>query len=186
MTEEATIVVDTNVLLNLATPVVDGREHAPRGEDPLVAVLSTYDVHVPASVLGEVSAAATGNDLLAAAATAVLRASHHLKTHDVDEESNAQLGYGLDTGEAQGIWLANELETMMFVTDEFNTTNYLLVSLALDDRNTLFTTPHLLCVLASNHVLSPEYVAEALSYYVETKGWEKQYIEQLRDQYLTE
>lgn len=186
MTEQATIVVDTNVLLNLATPVVDGRERTPSGEDPLVAVLSTYDVHVPASLLGEGHTAADSDDLLASAATAVLRASHHLTTHDVDGESNAPLEYGLDTGEAHGIWLANELAATMFVTDEFNTTNYLLVSLALDDRNILFTTPHLLCVLAVHHVLSPQYVAGALTYYVETKGWDKKYIEQLRDQYLTD
>lgn len=186
MTEQATIVVDTNVLLNLATPVVDGRDRAPSGEDPLIAVLSTYDVHIPASVLGEVSTAANSDDLLASAATAVLRAAHHLTTHDVDTESNASLGYGLDTGEAHGIWLANELSAAMFVTDELNTTNYLLISLALDDRNTLFTTPHLLCVLAVHHVLSPQYVAGALTYYVDTKGWDRQYIEQLRSQYLTD
>jgi hypothetical protein len=173
MSEQATIVVDANVLLNLATPVVDGRERAPSGEDPLVAVLSTYDVHVPASVLGEVSTAAKSDDLLASAATAVLRASHHLTTHEVDSESTVPLEYGLDTGEAHGIWLANELAAGMFVTDEFNTTNYLLVSLALDDRNTLYTTPHLLCILAASDVLSPQYVAGALTYYVDTKGWEK-------------
>jgi predicted ribonuclease YlaK len=184
MSEQARIVVDTNVLLNLATPVVDGRALAPSGEDPLVAVLSTYDVHVPASVLGEVSTAANGDDLLAAAGTTVLRAAHHLTTHDVDDESESPLEYGVDAGESHGIWLANELSAGMFVTDEFNTTNYLLVSLALADRNVLFTTPHLLCVLAENHVLSPAYVASALTYYVETKGWDKQYISQLRDQYF--
>ena len=48
------IVVDTNVLLNLATPVVDGRTRAPAGQDSLKAVLTAYDVHVPSSVLGEV------------------------------------------------------------------------------------------------------------------------------------
>jgi len=186
MSEQATIVVDTNVLVNVATPVVDGRERAPSGEDPLVAVLSTYDVQVPTSVLGEVSTAASDDDLLASAATAVLQASHHLTTHDVDAKSDDALGYGLDTGEAHGIWLANELSAALFVTDEFSTTNYLLVSLALDDRDSLFTTPHLLCVLAANHILSPQYVAGALTYYVETKGWDTQYIRQLRSQYLTD
>lgn len=184
MSEQAPIVVDTNVLLNLATPVVDGREIAPTGEDPLVAVLSAYDVHVPASVLGEVSTAANGDDLLASAGTAVLRASHHLTTHDVTNASDDSREYGLDTGETHGIWLANEVSAVMFVTDEFNTTNYLLISLALDDRNILFTTPHLLCILAANHVLSPQYVASALTYFVETKGWDTQYIGQLRTQYL--
>lgn len=181
---QSTIVVDTNVLLNLATPVVDGRASAPTGEDPLLAVLSTYDVHVPASVIGEVSAAMNGDDLLAAAATAVIRASHHLSTRDVDGNLDGPLEYGLDTGEAHGIWLANDLSAAMFITDEFNTTNYLLISLALDDRNRLYTTPHLLCVLADNDILSPEYTAGALTYYVETKDWDRQYVEQLRGQYL--
>lgn len=184
MGEQSTIVVDTNVLLNLATPVVDGRAAAPTGEDPLLAVLSTYDVHVPASVLGEISVAAEGDDLLGAAATAVLRASQHLSPHDVDEMLDSQLEYGLDTGEAHGIWLANDRSAAMFVTDEFNTTNYLLVSLALDDRNSLYTTPHLLCVLADNGILSPEYVAGALTYYVDSKDWDRTYVEQLRRQYL--
>lgn len=184
MNGRATIVVDTNVLLNLATPVVDGRAMAPSGEDPLLAVLSTYDVHVPTSVLGEVSSAANGEDLLAAAGTAVLRAADHLTTHEVYGESDGALEYGLDTGEVHGIWLTNELSAAMFVTDEFNTTNYLLVSLALDDRNVLFTTPHLLCVLATNDVLSRQYVTGALTYYVETKDWDRQYVEQLRSEYL--
>lgn len=184
MSGRATVVVDTNVLLNLATPVVDGRVIAPSGEDPLLAVLSTYDVHVPTSVIGEVSTTANGDDLLAAAATAVLRASDHLTTHDVEDQADGALEYGLDTGEVHGIWLTNELSATMFVTDEFNTTNYLLVSLALDNRNVLFTTPHLLCVLATNDVISPHYVTGALTYYVETKGWDKQYVEQLRREYL--
>lgn len=72
----------------------------------------------------------------------------------------------------------------MFVTDEFNTTNYLLVSLALDDRTVLITTPHLLCVLVANDIISPHYVTGALTYYVETKDWDQQYVEQLRSEYL--
>jgi hypothetical protein len=34
-------------------------------------------------------------------------------------------------------------------------------------------------------VLPVEYVAAALTYYVETKGWDAQYIAQLRQQYLS-
>lgn len=34
------VVVDTNVLLNLATPVVDARSFAPPGDDPLKTVLT--------------------------------------------------------------------------------------------------------------------------------------------------
>ncbi|ATW87459.1 hypothetical protein halTADL_0657 [Halohasta litchfieldiae] len=186
MDKQATIVVDTNVLLNLATPVVDSRPMAPTGADPLKTVLSVYDVHVPDSVLGEVTDATGGDDLLAAAAELVLQAANYLTTHDVDGAIAEPLNYGLDQGESHGIWLANELEAAMFVTDEFNTTNYLFVSLALADRNRLFTTPHLLCVLADYEVVSREYVDAVLTYYCETKGWEPGYIDQLRRAFLSE
>ena len=184
MDEGAVAVVDTTVLLNLATPVVDGRALAPSGGDPLKVVLTAYDVHVPTSVLGEVSEAAGGEDLLAAAADAVLRASGHLTAHDVDGELTEPLGYGLDRGESHGVWLANRLDAAMFVTDEFNATNYLLVALALADRNTLFTTPHVLCVLAVHEVLDRRYVDAVLTYYVETKGWDREYVERLRAELL--
>lgn len=184
MTEKASIVVDTNVLLNLALPVVDGRSRAPTGEDPLKALLTVYDVHVPSSVLGEVGEATGSDDLLAAAADLVLMAADHLTTHDVTTEMDEPLAYGLDRGESHGIWLANELAAKMFVTDEFNSTNYLFVSLALEDRNTLFTTPHVLCVFVDRDILSSQYVDRALTYYVETKNWDRQYIDQLRRKYL--
>jgi hypothetical protein len=183
MGERAVAVVDANVLLNLATPVVDSRDEAPTGADPLKAFLASYEVHTPSSVLGEISEAAGGGDLLAAAADLVLLAAEHLTTHDVVNRSAEPLEYGLDRGETEGIWLANELAADLFVTDEFGAPNYLLVSLALDDRNTLFTTPHVLCALADADVLPPEYVDAALGYYVETKGWDGGYVAQLRRTY---
>lgn len=184
MAEKAVAVVDTNVLLNLATPVVDGRPKAPSGGDPLKALLTAYDVHTPASVLGEVTDATGDDDLLSAAANLFLQASHHLTTHDVDDRIDEPLDYGLDRGESEGIWLANELTADLFLTDEFNTTNYLFVNLALEDRNILFTTPHLLCIFATHEILPGEYVDAALPYYVETKNWDTQYVSQLRQQYL--
>jgi len=90
----------------------------------------------------------------------------------------------LDPGETHAIWLANHLDSALFVTDEFNTTNYLLIALALEDRNVLFTSPHILCALADRGVLDTGYVDAALTYYVETKGWDRQYAEHLRAQYL--
>lgn len=185
MSEPAVAVADTNVLLNLATPVVDGRSKAPSGADPLKALLTAYDIHTPASVIGEITAAAGDDDLLAAAADLVLRATHHLTTHDVEDRAEEPFDYGLDRGESDCIWLANELEADLFITDEFNTTNYLFVTLALDDRNILFTTPHLLCTLVTHGLLPVEYVDGALTYYVETKDWDPQYVAQLRHRYLT-
>jgi len=184
MPEQAVTVVDTNVLLNLATPVVDGRSQAPSGADPLKALLTAYDVHTPASVLGEVTDATGDDDLLAVAADLVLQAAHHLTTHDVNDRTDEPLDYGLDRGESDCIWLANDLEADLIITDEFNTTNYLFINLALDDRNTLFTTPHILCTLAAHEILPEEYVDAVLTYYVETKGWDAQYVAQLRQQYL--
>jgi hypothetical protein len=154
------------------------------GEDPLKTLLTGYDVHTPASVLGEVTDATGSDDLLAAAAELVLQAAHHLTAHEVDNRAGEPLEYGLNRGESDCIWLANELEADLFITDEFSTTNYLLVALGLDDRHILFTTPHILCALATNETLSEEYVDAALTYYVETKGWEAQYVAQLRQKYL--
>lgn len=185
MAGKVTTVVDANVLLNLATPVVDGRPKAPSGADPFQAFLSVYDVHTPEYVVGEVSDAMGNGDLLSAAADAVVKASHHLTTHDVDASLDGPLDYGLDEGESRAIWLANELEPEMFVTDEFNSTNYLFVGMALDDRNVQFTTPRVLCKLVEHDVLDGNYVDAALTYYVETKHWDAQYVELLRTKYLS-
>lgn len=184
MPDRPVAVLDTNVLLNLATAVVDGRERAPSGGDPLLAVLTAYDVHVPDTVLWEVSDATGGDDLLGAAADTVLKAAHRLTTHDAEDQVPESLAYGLDAGETHAIWLANHLDADLFVTDEFNTTNYLFVALALEDRNVLFTTPHILCVLGDRGILDAGYVDAVLTYYVDTKGWDRQYVERLRRQYL--
>ncbi|WP_096391839.1 hypothetical protein [Halopenitus persicus] len=184
MAEKAVVVVDTNVLLNLATPVVDGRSKAPSGSDPLKALLTTYEVHVPTSLLGELTDTTGSDDLLSAAADLVLQAADQLATHEIDAQTDEPLDYGLDRGESECIWLANELAADLFITDEFNTTNYLFVNLALDDRNILFTTPHILCTLATYEILPREYVSAALTYYVETKNWDVQYVAQLRQDQL--
>jgi predicted nucleic acid-binding protein len=125
------------VLLNLATPVLDGRPQAPSGADPLKTLLTVYDVQTPTSVLGEVTDATGNDDLLAAAADLVLQAAHHLTTHDIDDRVDRPLDYGLDRGESEGIWLANKLEAELFITDEFNTTNSTLINPASDDRTPL-------------------------------------------------
>lgn len=184
MDDTAVAVVDANVLLNLATPVVDGRADAPSGGDPLRAFLATYDVHAPDTVLGEIAEASGGDDLLSTAAEAVLQASHHLTTRDVAAEIDGSLDYGLDPGESRGIWLANELDADLFVTDEFNTSNYLLVAMALEDRNTLFTSPHVLCKLADRGTLTADYVNAVLTYLCDLKHWDESFVDRLRSKYL--
>jgi hypothetical protein len=51
-------------------------------------------------------------------------------------------------------------------------------------RSVAITTPHILCTLATNEVIPVEYVDAALTYYVETKGWDTQYVGRLRQRYL--
>lgn len=184
MDEYPITVLDTNVLLNLATPVVDGREQAPSGDDPLRAVLTICDIHVPSEILSELVEVSAGDDVLAAAADAVLQASHHFTTHDVTAEIDSELEYGLDTGESHGIWLANDIEADMFVTDEFGSSNFPLVTLELYDTNILFTTPHLLCKLAEQGVLDTTYTSSTLTYLCELKHWDRQYISRLQTKYL--
>jgi hypothetical protein len=182
MSEGSVAALDTNVLLNLATPVVDGRDGAPSGDDPLRAVLCSYDVHVPETVLAEITDATGSDDLLSAAADAVLRARRHPTTYPVDD-ADGVLDHGPDAGEAQGIRLANEIGADLFVTDEFSTTNYLLVSVALDDRETLYTTPHVLCVLGDRGVLPLAYVDSVLTYLCDLRHWDEAYVDALRDEY---
>ena len=180
MGDQAVIVVDTNVLINLATPVVDQRDRAPSGADPLKAVLATYDVHIPSAVLGEISEIAAEDDLLGAAADTVLTAAHWMTTHNVEDRIEDLIDYALDDGETHCIALTNDIEADMFVTDEFNSIKFQLISLAINDRNILFTTPHLLCVLAEHNILDPRYVDHALSYFIETKHWDRSYVNTLR------
>ncbi|MCX2818641.1 hypothetical protein EGH25_04655 [Haladaptatus sp. F3-133] len=184
MAGKAVAVVDTNVLLNLAIPVVDNRSKAPTGEDPFKTLLVSYDIHVPDSVLGEVTDASGGDDLLSQAAKLVLRAADSLTTHDVRDEVGEPVDYGLDRGESEAIWLTNNRNVDFLITDDFGSTKYLLLNLALEDRNKLFTTPHILCTLAADGALHPEYVEEALTYYFETKSWDGKYVGLLRERYL--
>lgn len=184
MAKKAVGVVDANALLNLTTPVVDSRSKAPTGEDPLKALLVSYDIHVPNSVLGEVADATGSDDHLSEAADLVLKAADNLTTHGIEDEAEEPPDYGLDKGESESIWLTNNNDVDFFVTDEFGSTNYLLINLALKDRNKLFTTPHILCTLAADGAIRPEYVEDALAYYIETKSWDKKYVSLLRERHL--
>lgn len=178
------IVVDTNVLLDLALPVVDGRDRSPTGGDPLKALLGSYEVHVPDVVIGEVTTASSDNDLLAAAAELVLSASHHVTTHDVASEMRNPPADALDAGENHCIWLANHTDCKFFVTNEMNSANILLIQEALNDQNLLTTGPKVLCELGEQGVLDQAFVSSLLSYYVQTKKRDRSYVDQLRQAHL--
>lgn len=184
MEDAPVCVLDTNVLINLALPVVDQRSIAPSGEDPFKTVLSEYEVHIPRVVLGEVTEIAGGDDLLGTAADLVLLGASHLVIHDTTGESVPADNFGLDPGESHAIALANTLQPDLFVTDEFNSANLQLIHLAIFDRNIVFTTPHVLCELASHGILHPQYVKHLLGYYSETRHWDRAYLDYLRDYFF--
>ncbi len=85
------------------------------GEDPLKAVLSSYEVHVPSAVLGELMDIATGEDVLAAPADTVMSAAHWITAHDIADRVGEPRRYGFDEGETYCIALANEMDVDMFV-----------------------------------------------------------------------
>ena len=124
MEDKAVIVVDTNVPVNLATPVVDQHDRTPSGADPLKAVLTSYDVHVPSAVLGELSAIAAEDDLRRAAADSVLSAAHRMTSHDVEDRIEELVDFALDEKETHCIALTNDIDADMFVTDEFNSIKF--------------------------------------------------------------
>lgn len=147
-------------------------------------MLMTYDVHVPDTVIGEITVAAQSDDLLAAAANLVLKASDNISIHDVSSKIKGSTPTALDTGEFHCIWLANNSACELFVTDEMNNVNILLIQEALDDQNLLTTTPKLLCKLAEQGILDPRHVSALLTYYAETKNWDQAYLSVLRNKHL--
>lgn len=182
-----TAVLDTNTLLHLALAVVDDSNRAPSGEDPLRTVVGAYDVWVPSRVETELYEVMYGDDdKLADAAALTLDAveTGRIGTRPAGDPPKKLLDHGMDEGEVHAVAVANDLKPELFITDEFNTANYLLIGITLWNRNTLFTTPHVLCRLAQQGFLDSNYVHSALTYYERTKGWDRQYVEFLRTWYL--
>lgn len=53
----------------------------------------------------------------------------------------------------------------------------------IQDRNALFTSPHVLCALADRGVVSTEYASAALTYLCNLKHWDEAYADALRREY---
>ena len=66
------------------------------------------------------------------------------------------------------------------MTDEFNPIKFQRIPLAINDRNILFTTPHLRCILTEYDILDTRYVDHTLSYFIKTKHWDRSYVNMLR------
>jgi len=184
MTDLDEVVADTNVLINLAKPVVDNSGAATTGPDPLKRFLTGYDVWVPDGVMGELTTLQTARDgIVEAAATTVLRAAGHLTVEDDYPDPARSTASVLDDGERAAISLTNDRRPAMFVTDAFGKKNLPIIIVGLDDPGAWSSTPELLCQFAGSGRCQAPHVRALLSYYEQTCGWESAYIEQLRLSY---
>lgn len=209
MSDVPVLVADTSTLVNLASPRVDAAIDVPAEEDPLKNVLVRYDVHVPDTVVGELSEMATGDDFLATVANLVLETTDHLTVHRTDDERTLTAAvdaallpggreetrddqpdailegeYGLDAGELDAIALARNLDADLFVTDEIGADTLPTVALLLEGRSWLVSTPQLIGILVAADVLDARLGAELLHYFRDRKGLSEGYIALLEDRYL--
>ena len=134
------LVADTSGLVSLG--IADGSN-----PDPLTLCLAVYDVFVPTEVIEELEEIALYNDIHGQAATAVCDRTAELTIQSVDLDAE----FPLDDGENAAVTLANEIDTELFLCDEFNNVGLIHASLA---NTRLATTPTLLLVFVRTERLT--------------------------------
>lgn len=151
------IVADTSALVSLGTVV----NTTP---NPLDLLLDAHDVILPEQVVDELTETASYDDASGAAAQAVLdrQAAFEVRSIALDEM------FPLDDGENAAVTLANEVDAVQLLCDEFNRLALIHASLA-DTR--LVTTPIVLTALVRNDVLSPEAAEGFLDEMRDARSW---------------
>lgn len=151
------IVADTSALVSLGT-VADSTPN------PLDLLLDSHDVILPEQVVDELTETASYDDASGEAAQAVLdrRAAFDVRSVELDET------FPLDDGENAAVTLANEVDAVQLLCDEFNRLALIHASLA-DTR--LVTTPIVLTALVRNGVLSPDAAEQLLEKMSEARSW---------------
>jgi predicted nucleic acid-binding protein len=161
------LVADASALVSLG--VVAGRD-----PDPLSMSLSRYDIVVPDAVIEELREIASYDDAHSHAAATVLDRTEALTTQSVELDTE----FPLDDGENAAVTLANELDTALFLCDEFNQLGLLHASLA-DTR--LVTTPTLLSILVRAEKLSVVDAETLLDDISDARSWnENSYVQRAR------
>ncbi|WP_152041293.1 hypothetical protein [Salinigranum salinum] len=143
------IVADTSALVSLGT-VADS------SPNPLDLLLDSHTVVVPAQVVDELTETASSDDGSGEAAEAVLdrRASFEVRSVELDEM------FPLDDGENAAGTLANEIDAVQLLCDEFNRLGLVHALLA---ETRLVTTPILLTALVRNGAILPDAADEFLT-----------------------
>ncbi|MFC6732373.1 MULTISPECIES: hypothetical protein [unclassified Haladaptatus] len=151
------IVADTSALVSLGTV-------ADTTPNPLDLLLDAHDILLPEQVIDELTETASYDDPSEEAAQAILdrQAAFDVRSVDLDET------FPLDDGENAAVTLANEVNAVQLLCDEFN--RLALVHASLVDTR-LVTTPIVLTALVRNDVLSADAAEEFLETMSEARSW---------------
>ena len=153
----ALLVADTSALVNLGTVADDP-------SNPLDLLLDSHTVVVPEQVVDELTETASYDDGSGEAARAVLdrRSGFEMRSVELDET------FPLDDGENAAVTLANEIDAVRLLCDEFNRLALVHASLA---ETRLVTTPILLTALVRNDALSPDTAEAFLAEMSDVGSW---------------
>ena len=180
-----TVVADTSALVSLAVPRADATVDTDELPDPLQYVLTSCDVSVPPTVRSELDTMTGYDDIHGAAANNVLAADSHYRITDPYERSETpdeRPEFGLDSGETDGIVLANSLGVDGFLTDEFGGTNFALVHATLRGPR-IIPTPRLIRDYAHSGHMSTAEARQLLDCIGSHRSWgDSPYVALLRDQ----
>ncbi|KYH24380.1 hypothetical protein HAPAU_33630 [Halalkalicoccus paucihalophilus] len=151
------IVADMSVLVSLGTV-------ANTTPNPLDLLLDSHDVILPEQVIDELTETASYNDASGEAAQAVLdrQAAFDVRSVELDET------FPLDDGENAAVTLANTIDGVQLLCDEFN--RLALVHASLIDTR-LVTTPIVLTALVRNDVLAADTAEAFLDEMSDAKSW---------------
>ncbi|PSQ27927.1 hypothetical protein BRD03_05075 [Halobacteriales archaeon QS_9_68_17] len=151
------IVADTSALVSLGTVT----DHSPNPLDPL---LDSHTVVVPEQVVDELTETASYDDSSSEGARAVLdrRSAFEVRSVELDDT------FPLDDGENAAVMLANEIDAVQLLCDEFNRLALVHASLA---ETRLVTTPILLTALVRNGAISPDAAEAFLTEMSVARSW---------------
>jgi predicted nucleic acid-binding protein len=151
------IVADTSALVSLGT-VADA------ATNPLYSLLESHELLLPEQVLEELAETASYDDASGEAAQAVLDRQNSFEVRPVELDET----FPLDDGENAAVTLANEVNAVQLLCDEFNQLALVHASLV---ETRLVTTPILLTALVRNDVLSPDSAERFLEQMSDVRSW---------------
>ncbi|MFC6906953.1 hypothetical protein [Halalkalicoccus tibetensis] len=151
------IIADTSALVGLGTV-------ADTTPNPLDLLRDSHDVILPKQVIDELTETASYNDTSGKAAQAILdrQAAFDVRSVELDET------FPLDDGENAAVTLANKIDALQLLCDEFN--RLALVHASLVDTR-LVTTPVILTALVRNDMLTADAAEAFLDEMSNARSW---------------